>query len=527
MTVPETLLLPDLSLEPLVIQATYRGGFGTVYIVKDNEHNEYALKTLSSGNSEDKSALYREALTAAQIKPHINVLAPSGMTTYQGATFIIMPAKADNLRNILKGGSLTADQIGQVISQISLGLAHLHENCGLLHLDLKPENILYDEHGQYMISDFGLSKALPAPSTLQQSQELASKVPAGTFAYMSPEHFVSGELSTKSDIFSLGIIIYELLTGRHPFMAQTLQGLARNIIFSTPDFTISERFKLPRSLKSVCRACLSKAPGNRPSAVELTNALDCFISKRPLMKEKLAQQDLSLAQIQADAGNNKTSEALLKKILTANPFDFFALSLYAQVAFKVGNTQLASSLADEALSAAIWSDHPVSNLQQALLSLSCYYLSIDPVKSIEYAKQVVKANPSDWQALGNLAEAYRLLGGARSRKDILLHGIDACLKAMQLSPNDLKLRVTYGGLLLESGDFQKLSPLVIELANQHANDDVHVRFLLIRTLIATGQHNEADQWLAPMRQYPELEPFIQQANREKDEYLRRNIVFPE
>jgi hypothetical protein len=140
---------------------------------------------------------------------------------------------------------------------------------------------------------------------------------------------------------------------------------------------------------------------------------------------------------------------------------------------------------------------------------------------MKYAQQVVRANPNDWQALGNLAEASRILGGARSRTDILLYGIDACLKAMDLCPNDLKLKVTYGGLLLGCRDFSKLNPLVIQLANQHGGDDVHVRFLLIRTLIATGQHYEADQWLAPMRQYPELEPMIQQAEREKREYLKK------
>jgi len=426
-----------------------------------------------------------------------------------------------NLRTKLQGGSLTSDQISRIISHISLGLAHLHDNCNLLHLDLKPENILYDKDTRYILSDFGLSKALPAPSALQRKQELVLEIPAGTFAYMSPEHFTSGVLSAKSDIFSLGIIIYELLTGRHPFMAESLQRLANNILFSTPDFTISERLKLPKSLKSICRACLSKAPGNRPSAVELTNALSCHTYTNTLMTANVAEQELTLAQIQADAGNNKAAEGLLIKILTTNPFNFFALSLYAQVAFRVGNRQLATSLADQALSAAIWSDTPVGNLQQALLSLSYYYLSIDPLKSIEYAQQVVRANPNDWQALGNMAEACRVLGGARSRKDILLLGIDACLKAMELSPNDLKLKVTYGGLLLECGDFQNLNPLVVKLANQHANDDVHVRFLLIRTLIATGQHNEADQWLAPMRRYPELKPMIKQAEKEKHEFLQK------
>jgi serine/threonine protein kinase len=515
----EILLLPDLSLEPLRIQRTYRGGFGTVYIAKDGNNREHALKTLSGQHLQSKSDLYEEAITAAQITSHPNVLVPSGVTKYQGSTFIIMPAMSGNLRTLLQGGSLDSAQISQVIRDISLGLTHLHDNCNLLHLDLKPENILHDNSNRFILSDFGLSKALPAPSALQGKQELAVKIPTGTFAYMSPEHFTSGVLSAKSDIFSFGIILYELLTGRHPFMDETLQGLATNILFSTPDFTIGERLKLPKSLKSICRACLSKAPEKRPSAVEITNALGCYISTKNRMNANVAEQELTLAQIQADAGNDKGAEELLVKILAANPFNFFALSLYAQVAFKVGNAQLAASLADQALSSAIWSDSPVGNLQQALLSLSYYYLSIDPLKSMEYAQQAVKADPQDWQALGNLAEASRILGARKPKTDILLYGIEACRKAMKLSPNDLKLKVTYGGLLLENRDFQRLNPLVVQLANQHAGDDVHVRFLLIRTLIATGQHNEADQWLAPMRQYPELEPMIQQAEREKNEYL--------
>ncbi|MBW0174468.1 MAG: protein kinase [Vulcanococcus sp.] len=513
------LLLPELSLEPLTIQKEFHGGFGTVYIANDNEQRQYALKTLSRNLPASKNELYSEALIATKIKPHPNVLSPSGVTAYQGSTYIIMPVMSGNLRDLLNGRSLSSDHVGRIVSQISQGLEHLHDNCGLLHLDLKPENILYDKSDQYMISDFGLSKALPSPSEFQQKQGHGSQGLAGTFAYMSPEHFTSGMLSKKSDIFSLGILVYELLTGRHPFIAKTLDDLARNIIFSTPDFTLSERIKLPKNLKSICRACLSKAPDKRPSAADLVNALGFSASKNLLMPEKIAQQELTLAQIQADKGNFNAAEESLKRILSANPYNFFALSLYAQVAFNTGNKLLATSLADEALSAAVWSDQPVGNLQQSLLSLSYYYLSINPAKSMQYAKQVLKSNPGDWQALGNYAEACRILGDAKSNNDLLRSGIDACLKAIELSPNDLKLKVTYGGLLLACGDFQKLNPLVVELANKHASDDVFVRFLLIRTLIATGQHNEAEKWLSPMRDYPELEPFIQQAEREKNEVL--------
>lgn len=517
---PDTLLLPDLSLEPLRVLALHQGGFGSVYIVEDSRHTIYALKTQREDLGADRAGLYGEAIKSARITPHPNLLSPLGISTYEKKTYIIMPALKCSLRSFMVD-TITSEQITEALRQIADGLHHLHARCGLLHLDLKPENVLLDDKGSFLLSDFGLTEALPSPSELQKKYSISQSPLAGTVAYMSPEHFTTRKLSEKSDMFSFGIIMYELLTGRYPFQKDSLRMLANSILTSKPDFTVGERLRISKGLKSICRACLSKSPSDRPAAAEILAALgskNIIHHKRSIPSD---EHDITIAQIQADAGNFLTAQQLLIKVLVNNPFHFFALSLYAQLAFKAGEYELASDYADKALTAAVWSEHPSSNLEQTLHSLSYYYLTIDPKKSIHYANEAIRLDPNDWQALGNLAEACRVFGSARSMNDLLQTGFEACSKAMLLCPSDLKLKVTYGGLLLALRDFKRLNPLVVELANNHANEDVHVRFLLIRTLIATGQHSEADRWLDPMRMYPELEPMIQQAEREKEDFANR------
>lgn len=517
MQAQDTLTLPDLSLEPLKISSVHQGGFGFVYIAQDRDGTSYALKTLHDNGGENLNELYDEAIKSAKIHPHPNILSPLGTTSYQKKTYIVMPALERSLRSYMRDMK-TREQIVEILRQIADGLHHLHDKCNLLHLDLKPENVLQDKRGKFLLSDFGLSKALPSPAELLQRQRISNAPIAGTVAYMSPEHFTTRVLSEKSDIFSFGVIMYELLTGRHPFQESTLQRIAHSILTNRPDFELSERLRLPKTIKSICRACLCKEPNNRPTSKEIIAALgggSTITYAKNYMNEK---SELSVAQMLADAGNLTAAQQSLDRVLSINPFSFTALSLYAQVAFKTGNNKLASLYADKAISAAVWSDSPSSNLQQALVSLSYYYLTIDPSKTITYANEVIKVNPNDWQALGNIAEACRVLGDSRSSNDLLQKGLEACLQAMILSPDDLKLKITYGGLLLGMGDYERLNPLVVELANKHAHDEMHVRFLLIRTLISTGQHSEADRWLEPMRQHEELSPMIRQAEREKADF---------
>ena len=102
--------------------------------------------------------------------------------------------------------------------------------------------------------------------------------------------------------------------------------------------------------------------------------------------------------------------------------------------------------------------------------------------------------------------------------DYLREGIQAVEKALKLRPDDIKLKVTYGGLMLEGKDLNKLIPYARDLINKHGGDVIPVRFLLIRTLIATGQHSFAREWLEPMRDHPDLHPYIFIAEQEMEMY---------
>ena len=103
-----------------------------------------------------------------------------------------------------------------------------------------------------------------------------------------------------------------------------------------------------------------------------------------------------------------------------------ALSLYARLEFSAANQERAADYAESAMSAAIWSNEPLANLWQALLSLSYYYLSIDPLKAIKYGLNATELLPNDWQAMGNVAEASRVYGHALSDQALLSSGLTLC-----------------------------------------------------------------------------------------------------
>ena len=511
------LLVPDLSLDPLQIIRSYQGGYGYVHIVRDKLGHEYALKTPRIDAGVPSSDLLKEALKHVDIPQHKNVLSPMGVSSYQGNSYIIMPVMRGNLREVLDT-PLSAERKVQIIAEIASALLHLHSICNILHLDLKPENVLFDNDMQCKLSDFGLSGALPTPRDWEEEKNLEVTPLAGTATYMSPEHFAGMQLSDKSDIFSFGIIMFEILTGRYPFSANSLQDLARSILYSSPEFTIRERLQIPKKLKNICRACLQKSPKNRPSAEEVLHLFTDESSRLSKPEGFNIEDLLSKADILVNAGKLAEARLLLDRILAISPYQFMALSLYARLEFSAANQERAADYAESAMSAAIWSNEPRANLGQALLSLSYYYLSIDPLKAIKYGLSATELLPNDWQAMGNVAEASRVYGHARSDQALLSSGLTLCGKAIELAPGDLKLELTYCGILLAQKNFHDLQPRRVDLVNKYAEYAPHVRFHFVRTLIATGQHSSAMEWLEPMRQFEDLNPMVQQAERELREY---------
>jgi len=194
-----------------------RGGMGEVYRAEDLKlGNVVALKFLPASLQEDAAALagfHAEVRNARQVS-HPNVCRVYDIGEVNGQHFLTMEyIDGEDLASLLRRiGRLPGDKALETAHQICAGLAAAHD-CGLLHRDLKPANIMLDGRGRVRITDFGL--ALSSDDALGRSET------AGTPAYMAPEQIAKGEASVRSDVYSLGLVLYELFTGRLPYQATT------------------------------------------------------------------------------------------------------------------------------------------------------------------------------------------------------------------------------------------------------------------------------------------------------------------
>ncbi len=513
------LLIPDLSLRPLRGRQRHEGGFGRVLIVADEHGQTYALKSPRIEQDVTRDELIQEALKLVDLPAHPHVISIRGIVRHEDESFIVLPAMSGNLRTYCDG-RLSTELMVRMLKEMAAALQHLHTRANVLHLDLKPENVLVTADQHCVLSDFGLASALPSPTRLRDMPELPMSSIVGTIAYMSPEHFTTRKMSNKSDMFAYGVIMFELLTGRHPLNAETIDALARRILLEQPVFSLRERARIPRKLRFLCLACLHKAPAERPSSTDVLDYLggeSAAVAPAADTEASELNRLVTRAQVLAEAGQTREAIAVLEDCLKKNPFSLPALAFTAALEFRLRNYNRATEVALHAASVALWNAEHNAELEPLLMSLSYYYLPQDPEKSITFARWAARLDPSDWQALGNLAEACRVFGQARGHSDLLEEGETAVKSALLLAPNDLKLKVTYGGILLAQKRFPVLIPFVIDLANQYADHDPHVRHLLVRTFIGTGQLAEAEHWLAPMRQYKDLRPMVRQAEQEMEE----------
>lgn len=254
-----------------------RGGMGTVYRAFDPALRRYvAVKMLRSAGAlsiTDRAGFRFEAEAVASLDhPHIVKVYSFGER--DGVPFIVMPilsggSLADRLKT-LESGRLSPPDAARLLRAVAHGVHHAHQR-GLIHRDLKPGNILLDECDRPHVADFGLARAVDAS---------ASGTIAGTPAYMAPEQ-CQGEkgLTTAVDVWALGAILFELLTGRPPFVAENAQSVMRRIIEEPVPPLRGLRPDVPRDLELICTACLSKSPQDRyPSALVLAEDLDHFLN---------------------------------------------------------------------------------------------------------------------------------------------------------------------------------------------------------------------------------------------------------
>ena len=247
-----------------------RGGMGEVYRADDLKLKQaVALKFLPASLTANGAALarfYKEVSVARQIS-HRHVCRVYDVAEYNGEHFISMEfVRGEELSSLLKRiGRLPQDKAIDVARQLCAGLAAVHER-GVLHRDLKPANIMLDEHGEVRITDFGIAAL---------AGELDRREMSGTPAYMSPEQLEGHELTLKSDIYSLGLVLYEIFTGKKAFEAASLPELLNLRRSDTTPTSLSNIVpELDPLIERVIFRCLEKDPSKRPaSALQVAAAL--------------------------------------------------------------------------------------------------------------------------------------------------------------------------------------------------------------------------------------------------------------
>jgi len=247
-----------------------RGGMGEVYRADDLKLKQpVALKFLPSSLTSNGPALarfYKEVSVARQIS-HRHVCRVYDVAEFQGGHFISMEfVRGEELSSLLKRiGRLPQDKAIDVARQLCAALAAVHER-GVLHRDLKPANIMLDEHGEVRITDFGIAAL---------ASEVDRSELSGTPAYMSPEQLDGNELTVRSDIYSLGLVLYEVFTGKKAFEASTLQELLRLRRSDTTPTNPSQHVpELDPLIERVIFRCLEKDPAKRPAtALQIAAAL--------------------------------------------------------------------------------------------------------------------------------------------------------------------------------------------------------------------------------------------------------------
>ena len=259
------------------------GGMGDVYAAEDTVlHRRVALKVLRSEVADDaerRERFAREATAVAALN-HPNIVTVYSLEEADGVRFITMElVDGRALSDLIPRGGMPLDQLLKIAIPLADAVGAAHQR-GITHRDLKPGNVMVARDGRVKVLDFGLAKlresevdativAATAPLTMTAKGQIV-----GTVAYMSPEQAEGGAVDHRADIFSLGIILFEMATGQRPFLGNTPLSVLSAITRDSPPEVTEIRPQLPRELGWIVRRCLAKNPDRRcQSAVELRNEL--------------------------------------------------------------------------------------------------------------------------------------------------------------------------------------------------------------------------------------------------------------
>ncbi|MDH3217276.1 MAG: protein kinase, partial [Candidatus Krumholzibacteria bacterium] len=263
-----------------ILEKLGEGGMGVVYKAEDTKLKRHvALKFLPPQLTADKEMVIRferEAQAAAALShPHIITIYEIG--EFEDQVYICMEyVDGDTLREFMAGKPLPLDRALEIASQVAEGLSKAHQ-ADIVHRDLKPDNILIDSDGRVKIVDFGLAKL----RGVTQITKEASTV--GTVAYMSPEQARAMDVDRRTDIWALGVILYEMITGRAPFMGERTENIQYAIVNEKPDAITGLRTGVPVKLEGLIDKAMAKRADERYPHVE-----DLLVDLRVIQKSQVS-----------------------------------------------------------------------------------------------------------------------------------------------------------------------------------------------------------------------------------------------
>lgn len=295
-----------------------RGGMGVVYLARQaGLGRAVALKMVLSGGLASPAELRRfrsEALAVAALS-HPNIVQIYEVGEHDGRPFFSLEfCPGGTLSDRLRAGPATAEEAAAIVEAVARGV-HAAHLAGVVHRDLKPANVLHASDGSYKVTDFGLAKRLDGEDELTRTGAVM-----GTPTYMAPEQ-ARGDtrhVGPAADVYALGVILYECLTGRVPFRGDSHMQTLSSVIHDEPDPPRRLNPAVPRDLEAVCLQCLRKEPGERyPSAGELAEDLRRFLAGEPVQA-----RSINLVGRFASAVGRSQHEAEFKQYGTL----FFALA---------------------------------------------------------------------------------------------------------------------------------------------------------------------------------------------------------